>query len=378
MDHSVEAGGAELALARVLENEERGWIADLAIPCADSDGAFAGIDSVGSARIIRVGAPQAPASSSGPVMRAIRVFAAALRQARALRATVAVDEYDVIHANSSRSALYTALALIGTKVPLVVHLRDQVTAEALGAVGLLAFRAVVMRRAHFLIANSQATASTVVGWAGRDRRVTVIPSPIGIRVADEVRESSNELLTIGMVARLSKWKGQELLLEAFRRSGLDKRAKLVFYGDAAFGEDQYARRLFALVGELRLENVEFAGFVSDIEAAIDSLDICVQYSERPEPLGQNILQYLARGKPVIAAAEGGPVEWIVNDVTGLLIEPRNINALAEALTRMSHDAQLRQRLSEAAITVSSSLPTAASVSSEMAQVFRSAIRVERN
>ena len=83
-------------------------------------------------------------------------------------------------------------------------------------------------------------------------------------------------------------------------------------------------------------------------AAIDSLDVCVQCSLRPEPLGQNVLQYLAAGKPTIVSGEGGPSEWVRDGENGLVFEPRDVEALASAIRALVDDLPLRRRLAAAA------------------------------
>ena len=88
--------------------------------------------------------------------------------------------------------------------------------------------------------------------------------------------------------------------------------------------------------------------MADVDTLIDRWDIAVQASTRPEPLGQNVLQYLAAGRAVIAADEGGPAEWISDGVNGLLVPPRDIASLASALGRLDTDAALRGRLATSA------------------------------
>ncbi len=57
----------------------------------------------------------------------------------------------------------------------------------------------------------------------------------------------------------------------------------------------------------------------------------MQYSTRPEPLGQNVLQYLAAGRATIVADEGGPTEWVDDGMNGLRVAPRDAVSLAHAL-----------------------------------------------
>lgn len=349
LDHSVEHGGAQLALRRLLLNDRRRWSAEVSVPAPGGRfGVFDGLPSAG-VPVTPTGVLQRHGAIRGGVRTAPRVAWGLLRQAFAIRTSGVLRGADLVHANTSRSALFGALALLGTRTPLVVHLRDHVETESLGRIGFAVFRAVVSRRATAYIANSESTAATVRGSLRRGQSLRVIPSPIGVdRVLAPVAGSDGPV-RIGMVARLDGWKGQHLVIRAFAQAGLDGLATLTFFGDASLGDQAYADSLHALTRDLGLRNVRFAGFADDVAEAIDGLDIAVQYSVRSEPLGQNVLQYLARGCAVVAAGEGGPVEWICDGVNGLLVAPRDPAALGKALRALVEDPARRETLARGAL-----------------------------
>ncbi|WP_203136346.1 glycosyltransferase family 4 protein [Microbacterium sp. JZ31] len=363
--HTAEPGGAELALARVLANDCREWDARLVVPGPTRGGAFDGLVDVD---VREAGVPQPPGASRATPWAAIRFAVALARQAFATRRSGAFRGAGVVHANSTRAAVYTALALLGTRTPLVVHLRDRVEAGAIGRFGLLAFRLTAARRAVGFIANSAATAETILPHLRAGQFVEVVPSAIGISRASTASTAHDGPVRIGMVARLDPWKGQEELIRAYAAAGIDYRASLTLIGSAAFGHDAYESRLRALVAELGLRAVTFAGFRADVQDRIDDLDVCVQYSTRPEPLGQNVLQYLARGRAVIAAAEGGPLEWVADGVNGMLVPPNDVAALSAALRRLVDDATLRARLGAGALATEG-LRTDCEVTQAHARVF---------
>ncbi|WP_110589658.1 glycosyltransferase family 4 protein [Microbacterium suaedae] len=346
--HTTERGGAEIALARLLSHPARAWQARLALPTDSSLGVFAGLDDVD---ISRAGRPQRPGAASASPIAATRFAGALVRQAGALRRSGALHGADVVHANSTRAAAYAALALRGRTTPLIVHLRDRIERDAIGSAGALLFRRVVVPRATGFVANSASTARTVSPLARADQFVEVVPSPIGMSRAVHSAPRPDGPVRIGMVARLSPWKGQEELLRAFARAGLSGRATLTLVGGTSFGSEEFARRLAGLARELGVAgDVTFAGHEDEVRGRIDALDVCVQYSTRPEPLGQNVLQYLARGRTVVASNEGGPAEWIRDGENGVLVPPRDVAALAKALRRLVDDAALRGRLADAART----------------------------
>ena len=344
--HTAEAGGAELALVRILAEAERGWDATLALP-EGSLGVFAEVGEV-NVSVVQAGAHQAPGASKASIRGAIQFGYALIRQARSLRQSGAITSAQVVHANSTRASVYTTAAMILSRKPLVVHLRDRMEPDAIGKLGHMVFKRIVAPRAHGVIANSHSTADTVRPLLKRHQFIEVVPSPIGVERAARPALTPERKVRVGMVARLDPWKGQHLLIDAFAKADIDSEAELILIGSPAFGHEGYLQELRKRAAEQGVRNITFTGFRHDIQQAIDELDICVQYSTRPEPLGQNVLQYLARAKTVIVADEGGPTEWITNGKNGVRVAPRDSDALGAQLASLVSDAGLRRRLAAAA------------------------------
>lgn len=352
LDHTTEEGGAELALARMLLAEVS-WQAHLVTAVASSGGlgAFAGVSAnplvlVRSQRLLH---PPRLIGSAGSATRVARDALRLAAQAAVLIVGRPVRESSVIHANTSRAALYASIAAAVTRKPLVVHLRDFVSPEVLGRLGVRLFRSVVLPRVSGVIANSEATLATASPYVPTGALRVVIPSPIGFDSAPPPPVADRPVRRVVMVARIDDWKGQNLLIRAFAAAFAGSAVMLEFAGAPAFGKDELVPSLLDLARRLGLQHqVRFIGHVHDIATYIDSADICVQASLRPEPLGQNVLQYLARGKAVIAADEGGPREWIRDGENGLLFPPRDELGLASCLRRLAADDELRLRLGRAA------------------------------
>ena len=99
------------------------------------------------------------------------------------------------------------------------------------------------------------------------------------------------------------------------------------------------------------DRVRFLGFVPDAElvAYYDACDVfCMPSTERAEQFGLVQLEAMHCGKPVVATRLGTGVEYVtLDEVTGLLVEPGNESALAQALNRLLGDPVLRARLGEA-------------------------------
>lgn len=86
----------------------------------------------------------------------------------------------------------------------------------------------------------------------------------------------------------------------------------------------------------RLQRVHLLPFQREIELAYPEFDLAVHYSLRPEPFGRVVLEAMACGVPIIAAAEGGPLEIVGDGIgprreAGWLAEPRNPAELARVM-----------------------------------------------
>lgn len=352
LDHTDEPGGAELALRRLVDAESPMWSALLVLPTASSNahGAFDQPSFPGSFELQRRGpAQESGASKSSSALRKLQFIASGLGQAIALRSSRQFQRADIIHANTSRSAIYGALACLGSRRRFVVHLRDMITIDSLGRLGHTLFTRTALRRADGVIANSTATLASAEPYLRPSTHRSVIPSPIGIAVhrapVPAMEAARAQPQTVGMVARIDRWKGHELLLEAFARAFADSDVRLRLAGGSQFGNEDYLLSLQELSTSLGIRNrVDFLGHIDNVEEFISSVDICVQSSIRPEPLGQNILQYLSLGKPTIAVNAGGPSEWITDGHNGLLFTLGDVESLADALRRLSTDSELRTTL----------------------------------
>ncbi|MEI5583917.1 MULTISPECIES: glycosyltransferase [unclassified Agromyces] len=349
LDHTGVPGGAEFALLRMLRARPR-WapVVHLA-PSPEGAGVYAGLPARVPTRI--AGVRQPAGASSGGRLAALGVGLRVVAQAVVVRASRAFRTADVIDANTARSAAYGALAVRGTRRTFVVHLRDLVEPEALGRAGHALMVRVVLPRADGVVANSRATLESAHAHLRTAALAEVIPSASGLRVGSTPAAGSHEagVRTVGMLARIDPWKGQLQLLEAFARAFPARDTRLQLAGSAPFGHEAFAAALVRRADELGVrDRLDLLGHVDDVDAVLAGWDVAVQASTRPEPLGQNVLQYLAAARAVIAADEGGPREWIVDGVNGVLVPPREVDALAAALVRLDADPALRARLAAGA------------------------------
>jgi glycogen synthase len=176
----------------------------------------------------------------------------------------------------------------------------------------------ILRRARFAIAASAFLAGEARALGARD--VRIVPSGVEIPATVGDPEEPPHVLYVG---RLSPEKGVEELVVAAR--GLPLR----------------------VVGDGPL-HVPSAGFVPPGElgpwyerAAV------VAAPSRREGYGVAVREAMAWGRPVVATSVGGLADAVEDDVTGLLVPPRDPGALRRALERVLGDRELRGRLGAA-------------------------------
>jgi glycosyltransferase involved in cell wall biosynthesis len=158
---------------------------------------------------------------------------------------------------------------------------------------------------------------------------------------------------IGLVGTFAKWKGHEIFLRAMARPefrALQARAYVVGGPIYRTSNSQFSQEeLRAMARDLGISSrVGFTGFVSNIPAALRSLDIVVHASTAPEPFGLVIAEAMACGRAVIASNEGGAAEIVCNEMDGISITPGDHLVLAAAARDLLRDPVKRMCLASAA------------------------------
>ena len=141
-------------------------------------------------------------------------------------------------------------------------------------------------------------------------------------------------ITIGLLGQISPHKGHDDAVEALRKLGNYFRLLIAGEGDASYTA--------ALKERAAGLPVEFLGFVS-LEEFFERIDILIVPSHE-EPFGIVLLEAMAAGIPVIATAGGGPLEIISSPFEGVLIPPRDPDALANAIQTAAADEKRRLTL----------------------------------
>ncbi|MEO6029932.1 MAG: glycosyltransferase family 4 protein [Candidatus Binatia bacterium] len=155
---------------------------------------------------------------------------------------------------------------------------------------------------------------------------------------------------VGIVGHIQGWKGQDLVVQAMAQLR-DRHPELrcLIVGGVHRQGAEYAERMRArIAAEGLADQVILTGARRDVAACLDAMDIAIHASTNPEPFGRVLIEAMALERPLIAPREGGPLEIVVDGETGLLIPPRDPNALATAIDRLVADPELRHRMGAAA------------------------------
>lgn len=149
-----------------------------------------------------------------------------------------------------------------------------------------------------------------------------------------------DAIVVGMACRLVEQKGVAYGLEAFAKVANDfPNAHLLIAGEGALRPT-----LEAQVSALGLKDrVRFLGWRSDNPRFLAGLDILLSPSLW-EGFGLVLLEAMVQQTPIIASNVSAIPEVVVDEATGILVPPRDVTALAEALSRLLGDKPLRAHM----------------------------------
>lgn len=188
-------------------------------------------------------------------------------------------------------------------------------------------------------------AHVTVGKRAADElsRFTGVPTRSLMTIHNGVRDVELPLVSrdegefvVGSVGRLHAQKGYDVLVRALASLD-DVAAILVGDGD----ERQALTRLAADLGVQ--DRVAFRGWADDARRSLAELDVFVLPS-RFEAFPLTILEAMLAGLPVVATDVGSVSEAVIEGVTGLLVPPDDVEALAAAIDQLRLDPECRREM----------------------------------
>jgi glycosyltransferase involved in cell wall biosynthesis len=301
------------------------------------------------------------------------------RAIRRIRELAAETGADVIHAHGYKADVYTRLAMLDQKVPLVstCHnwLDEDLRTRLYGVVDRY-----FLRSFPRVVAVSEEVRQRLLEAGVAQERLRVIPNGIDLRpftierVPDPVEWSQDRPAAVGMVARLSAEKGVDLFLRAAAQvAGAIAHVRFVVVGDGPDREE-----LEALIDQLRLRPfVTMLGRRNDMPAQYASFDLLVS-SSRKEGLPIAILEGMAAGLPLIATAVGEVPALVRDGETGILLPTGDPGALASAIVDLLRDREKRSRLGSAARQLVEKEYSAERMANEYLDIYKAAVGASRH
>jgi glycosyltransferase involved in cell wall biosynthesis len=261
--------------------------------------------------------------------------------ARAMRALVCSQPFDVLHAHLYASEVAAAVAVAGSGVPLVFteHTEGPWRGRAARVASALAYA-----RARHVVGVSDAIHTQLRRrFRISAQRTSFVPTAIvpGARPADR---HTGDSLVVGRVARLTPEKGVDVFVRAAAQlAPRFPRAHFIVVGDGPLRPE-----LEELATSLGLDGrLQFLGERSDARELLSQFDVMAACSVSDgSPLV--VLEAMAAGVPVVASAVGGIPRQFDDGREGLLVAPGDDAALAHAVGRLLADEATRRRMSAAA------------------------------
>ena len=336
LDHTAEAGGAELALARVAAALDPQKVELHLVTFAP--GPLVDLVKIAGHSAEVVALPRAVLGvdrrSAGGVFTAVSSAIQSMPSLWRLARRVREIDADVIHTTSLKADLVGVAVALVARRPLVWHVHDRIAPDYLPMPLVRLMRVLARLVPAHVIANSLATAETLPGVRG----LTVVHPGLA---PGQVLEAPRSMpvpgdTVVGVLGRISPTKAQLVFVRAAAILAATRpEVRFRIIGGATFGAERYANEVRAEVERLGLSGrVDFTGHVRDPRPELDALTVCVHTSSIPEPFGQVVVEAMARGVPVVATLGGGIDEIMIpasGERLGWVVPPGDPVALAQAI-----------------------------------------------
>lgn len=281
------------------------------------------------------------------------------RNIRRLEAVIRERGVDLVHARSRAPAWSAQAACRRAGIPFVTTVHAPYNQHSAAK----RLYNSIMVRGDRVIAISDFIARHIVETYGADpARIRTIPRGVDLRQFAIEAVSAQRIITLArawrapddrpivlMPGRLSRWKGQAVVIDALARLGRRDLHCLIVGSDQ--GRTGYRKELIDRIAAKGLNGVvQLVDHCDDMPAAYMLSDVVVHASTDPEGFGRVVVEAMALGRPVIATDIGAPPELVVEGETGWLVPPADPDALAAAIDQaLSLTPEARSRMAEQAI-----------------------------
>jgi len=267
-----------------------------------------------------------------------------LQSIHALRRIILTEKIDIVHARSRVPAWIAYFACRRTPAEFLTTCHGYYSTHFLSR---------VMSWAKLLIVPSEVIGRHMVEAFGvNPEQIRAIPRSVDLDRFSVHRpaQPGKSSYVISIVGRITPLKGHTYFLRAMAKVVRSMPYVTIWIiGDTPAKKADYRQELDVLVRRLGLsKSVEFLGTRSDVPELLAQTDVLVLSSTAPEAFGRVILEAQAVGVPVVATKVGGVIEIIDHEKTGLLVEPKDPDGMAQAVLRLLNDRKLAKQMAVAA------------------------------
>jgi glycosyltransferase involved in cell wall biosynthesis len=367
-----ELGGAErglLSLLQGIRQDRPDWQLELVLP--DHGPFWTAAERIGVTlhrlpmpeALERIGGSALSAGGyAGRIKNGLRLLLGApgaARYVRRLGELIRSRRPDIVHSNGIKLHLLSSLVLPSSS-RLVWHIQDFVGSRTAVRNLLRLARSPV----SLSLAVSRHVAEDVQSSVG-GARVTTLHNAIDVDGFRQARREPEKLdaiagfgpapegvVRVGFVATYARWKGHQTFLEAIALLPPDvaDRVRAYVVGGPIYrtvGSQLSREELEAHIDRLGIhERVRLLPFQRDVRLVMAAFDVFVHASTAPEPFGNVVVEAMAARCAVIVAATGGVEEAYTAEVDAIGAKPRDPQSIADAITRLVRDPELRQRLAD--------------------------------
>jgi glycosyltransferase involved in cell wall biosynthesis len=266
---------------------------------------------------------------------------------------------DLLYGNGIRSAVYVVPIARLLRRPSVVHVRDMIMPPS-------RLTRTLLRSADAQIAISSAVKEVLLQENLLSKRHTVIYNGVDVtsfqrdrlfrlQIRNDHRIADTQYV-VALFGRILEWKGHLTMVEA---AGLLKEdPSIIWWIVGEEWQDPQRSKPQPFLDEIRAhcqalgiaDRIHFLGYRRDIAKLMAACDCIVVPSIQPEPFGRVAIEAMAAGTSLVVARSGGLSEIVRDGCDGLVVEPNNASALAQAIMKLRSDTGLRTQLTEKALT----------------------------
>lgn len=255
------------------------------------------------------------------------------------------EKFDLLHSHMTRAHAFGVLLKMATGIPVIATAHNRSLQ-------------LHWKFNDFVIANSHATCKyqrninrvspqklkMVHCFTDLERFNTITTK--SVRIATRESQNTPDDFLVGLVGEVVARKGHLYLFRALKRLCDEiPNFRLILLGRFR-REEAYVKKLRSILIKNKLyRRVQWCGLRSNVQDFMAAFEITVVPSLE-EPLGLVALESLAAGTPVVASDTGGLPEIVHHQKSGLVVPPKNPNALADAIIELANNPLQREAMGQ--------------------------------